>query len=222
MINHETSQYPSRCFRRSGDTTTLPFAQRYPAWSVRGNLFRLTGNFRVTRFFMRNGLKVNGLEMKTSKNSPPASASAHVFPEELFFEGGGKDAAITGRQDARHNLLRPCQPTVPPFLASQRKGFLRSASAEASAVAREAMADKTAARKVEEAGGNGAGEPSKCRLMPHKVAWCRIVSLRATKVFLRKADPPSPRLRRTGAVRSVWLGLREGFFRRRINVKRGA
>ena len=85
--------------RRGGDGAARPVPG---VWGVniplRTALFRFS---RVIRFFMRKGLKVNGLGTKGSKNGPPTSASVRVFPEELFFEGGGKDAAITGRRDAR-------------------------------------------------------------------------------------------------------------------------
>ena len=49
---------------------------------------RLKVDFWVTRFFMRNRLRAKRLERKALKNGPPASASARVFPGELFFAGG--------------------------------------------------------------------------------------------------------------------------------------
>jgi hypothetical protein len=85
--------------RRGGDRAALPIPGVWDAdIPVRTALFRI---IRVTRCFGRNGLKVNRLETKGSRSGPPASASARVFTEELFFEGGGKDAAFTRRQDAR-------------------------------------------------------------------------------------------------------------------------
>jgi hypothetical protein len=43
---------------------------------------REIAGFEVMKFSMRNQLRAKKLEMKASKNSPPASASARVFPEE--------------------------------------------------------------------------------------------------------------------------------------------
>jgi hypothetical protein len=50
---------------------------------------REKAEFEVTKFQMRNTLRMKKLEMKASKNGPPASASARVSPEEKIFEKGG-------------------------------------------------------------------------------------------------------------------------------------
>src|SRR5580704_15443164 len=57
--------------------------------SLGSALYRMA---RATRFYMRNGLIGKGLEANLLKNGPPASASARVSPEELFFrKNGGTD-----------------------------------------------------------------------------------------------------------------------------------
>jgi hypothetical protein len=72
---------------RSGDAVALPvpgvWAISLPLCTA---LFRL---MRITRFYMRKGLRVKRVEIKAPKNGPPASAFARVFPEEIKFAKAG-------------------------------------------------------------------------------------------------------------------------------------
>jgi len=57
--------------------------------SVSPGLRRFAADFRVTQFCRRKSLRANRLEIIALKNGPPTSASARIFPEELFFSTKG-------------------------------------------------------------------------------------------------------------------------------------
>ena len=68
-----------------------------PSYSA---LYRFAG---VMEFHLRNGLREKTLNMKALKNSPPASASARVFPEELFFASGQR-SVVSCRLKLQNNI----------------------------------------------------------------------------------------------------------------------
>jgi hypothetical protein len=51
----------------------------------------------VKRFYLGNGLGANELSVNGLKNSPPASASARIIPEELFFVRTGPKGGVSLR-----------------------------------------------------------------------------------------------------------------------------
>jgi hypothetical protein len=58
-------------------------------------LTALMADFRVTRFFMRNGMKANKLDQLVARNSPPKSASARVFSRRNKICKSGRETKET-------------------------------------------------------------------------------------------------------------------------------
>jgi hypothetical protein len=119
----------SRSLRRGGDTAAL----LSPAFGLVNEplcnaLFRFIG---VTELFKRNGLIAKRLESNTSENGPPASASARIFPEELFFGEAARCRChrhrmpATTRQAGGQRSERYAPVSVPPYIGLYRLVPLR-------------------------------------------------------------------------------------------------
>jgi hypothetical protein len=157
---------------RSGHAPSLKPCQKPKILAPHG--YRISGkalmaDFRVTQFFMRNGLRANGLETKASKNSPPASASARVFPENYFFALEG----LKGLQGQKRRAAAAFR------LFSLCSAYFRFAE--------KFFCGRTNNQETKAQGGGSCHKGDRLRLLPSaNVAFCRLLSLRVRKVFLRK------------------------------------
>ena len=149
--------------------------------------YRKGADFRVTQIFMRNRLRAKRLEMKVWKNGPPASASARVFPGELFI-ASRQWSVVSGQ-------LNSGTTSGAEFGVGDSFGFRPHCQAGCVPLQNERE--------------NWRSMVAPYRLLPPFIAFYRLLSLPTKKVFLPGRDSSDGK----GGELSPGLGQSDGFFR---------